>query len=258
MKRDFIAQGWGQIFAANGLGDFDSWWNLQADWFEPPNERRGGWSGVCRVRLDLPDGGNTHVFLKRQENHVRKTWRHPLRGEATFVGEMENLQQVERLRAGTLEALYFGHRKTGSNQRAILVTLELSGFRPLKEITEDWWKDGWQRWRTRRMELLKVVAVRLRRMHRGRRVHNSLYPKHIFVNPDDMDVRFIDLEKMRSSLTWKQAAKRDLDSLNRRSPYWSRSDRLRFLLAYLGQQKVNEEVRSLWRYLGSRWRPPGA
>ena len=46
------------VFAANGLDGFDAFWRLPEDWFEPPNRRRGGWSGVSRHRLSLPDGGS--------------------------------------------------------------------------------------------------------------------------------------------------------------------------------------------------------
>lgn len=253
--KDFIAAGWKDIFAHNGLTGFDSWWQLNTDWFEPPNKRRGGWSGVARVELDLPQGGHRRVFLKRQENHVRKTWRHPLRGEATFIGEMRNLQDLAGKEVGTLEPLYFAQRRQDGNVRVVLLTLELTGYIPLKEIIDQWQGSGWQQHRLQRLVLIPRVAQLVSRMHHGYRVHNSLYPKHLFVNTDSMDVRVIDLEKMRRALTPLRAAKRDLDSLNRRSPHFSRTDRLRFLLAYLGEGRVTPQTRGLWRYLAKRWRP---
>jgi hypothetical protein len=42
---------------------------------------------------------------------------------------------------------------------------------------------------------------------------------------------------------------RDLDTLNRHSPAWSRTDRLRFLLAYLKRHAVDSKVRKVWQRL---------
>ena len=252
---DYLAPGWQELFAHNGLNGFEDWWRLQAEWFEEPNRRRGGWSGVARVELALPDGASRAVFLKRQENHVRRTWRHPLRGEATFLGEMRNLQALARSGVATLDPLYFAWRRQGGSERAILVTLELSGYLPLRELADGWWDAGWAGYRVQRRQLIEGVARLLRAMHQGRRVHNSLYPKHLFVEPASLDVRVIDLEKMRRSPSSRRAALRDLDSLNRRSPHWSRSDRLRFLLAYLGEDRLSPDGRRLWRRLARKWRP---
>lgn len=46
--------------------------------------------------------------------------------------------------------------------------------------------------------------------------------------------------------------KRDLDALNRRSTVLSRSQRLRFLLVYLGKDEVDNEVRSWVRRVMQR------
>ena len=43
----FVEKGWQAIFEHNGLGSFDALWNLQADWFEPPNP-------VSYTHLTLP------------------------------------------------------------------------------------------------------------------------------------------------------------------------------------------------------------
>ena len=42
---------------------------------------------------------------------------------------------------------------------------------------------------------------------------------------------------------------RDLDSLNRHSYEWSRTDKLRFLMQYLDASTVNNELRTLWKAL---------
>ncbi len=54
--RDYVANDWESLAAANGLDSFESVWSLDIGWFEEPNVRRGGWSGVSRLELKLPDG----------------------------------------------------------------------------------------------------------------------------------------------------------------------------------------------------------
>ncbi len=246
---DYTATGWQTIFEHNQLPDFAAWWDLDIGWFEPRNERRGGWSGVSRLELTLSDGKTTGVFLKRQQNHTRKTLRHPVAGEQTFVGELHSMWTLANLGVNTLEPLYFGQRKLGADWQTILVTRELAGYQPLQKLVEDWQQQGWGQSRLLRRALIPGVASLLQQLHQGRWVHNCLYPKHLFVHPETLDVRVIDLEKMRRVLSQSRAALRDLDTLNRRSRNWSRTDRLRLLLAYQQLSAVNEDTRRLWRKL---------
>jgi hypothetical protein len=83
--KDFIAGDWQQLLDGNGLDSFEALWTLDAGWFEAPNKRRGGWSGVSRCDLEVPEGGSVGVFVKRQQDHVYRSPRHPLRGMLTFV-----------------------------------------------------------------------------------------------------------------------------------------------------------------------------
>jgi hypothetical protein len=250
--KDYIAPEWEQISSFNGLGGFNGLWELRASWFEPPNERRGGWSGVARVELNLPDGAKETVFLKRQENHTRRTVSNPIFGEPTFSGEIENILLLQQAGVPALEPLYYGQRKVDGKWRAILVTRELAGFQPMDVVTEEWVESGWGKSAVARRRFLSTLAVVLRRMHEQKLVHNSLHPKHVFVRlekGESPDVALIDLEKMRRALSVKRAMLRDLDSLNRRSYNFSRSDRLRFLKCYLKSDTLNSEARRIWKYL---------
>ncbi len=82
--KEFVGSGWKKILELNELESFDSIWELDAAWFEEPNKRRGGWSGVSRISLKTEEGGSVGVFLKRQENHNTKTLAKPVNGEPTF------------------------------------------------------------------------------------------------------------------------------------------------------------------------------
>ena len=87
--------------SASQLADFEGLWSLSSDWHEAPNERRGGWSGVSRHVLN--DG--SAIFLKRPENHLCRTLRHPWRGIPTFYREDLNILRLGAHQVGTVEAL---------------------------------------------------------------------------------------------------------------------------------------------------------
>lgn len=253
--KDYITPEWQHIQKFNDLNGFNDLWELKADWFEPPNERRGGWSGVARVELDLPGGAKEVVFLKRQENHTRRTLRNPIFGEPTFAGEIKNILLLWQAGVPTIEPLYYGQRKIEGKWRAILVTRELSGYRPLNVAIGEWEEQGWGKSVATRRKLIAALADVIRRMHEKKLVHNALHPKHVFVRLVEgrsPEVALIDLEKMRRTISVKRAMLRDLDSLNRRTFVLNNMDRLRFLKSYLNSRKLNSEGRGIWKCLAQR------
>lgn len=251
--KDYIADAWHDVLSHHQLDSFDALWDLDVPWFEEPNARRGGWSGVAQLRLTLPMGGSVGFFLKRQENHVFKTLAHPLRGQATFLREFVNIQHFEADEIPTLEVAFFGQKKVKGKLRAILLTRELEGYEPLssehfKQRCSGRTKQGVRR----KQVLIERIADVIRTMHDKGWMHDCLYPKHIFWTVSDrgeVDVRLIDLEKVRKVRGRSKAILRDLDSLNRRGEQFSRADRLRFLKAYLGQSKLNRSVKKWWNRL---------
>jgi len=246
----YLADNWRLIFEHNGLRTFDDFWRREIEWFEEPNYRRGGWSGVGRHELKSPEGGTVAVFVKRQENHVTRTWRHPLRGMATLQREFDNLLGFQSNQLPAPAPLYFAVWQVDGNLRAVLITEELTGFRSLESWTEEWIRDGWPPVAARR-RVIEAVAKVVRRMHAHRFQHNCLYAKHIFVKPaasGEVEVCVIDLEKARRRWLRRLAVHRDLDTLHRHTPGWRRADRMRFLVAYL-QVKSARMARPLWRVL---------
>lgn len=248
--KDYITPEWEHILKFNNLDGFDGLWELQADWFEPPNQRRGGWSGVARVELDLPSGGREAVFLKRQEEHTRRTLRNPIFGEPTFAGEIKNILLLRQAGVPTMDPLYYGQRKVNGKRRAILVTRELAGFRPLNELAKEWVEVGREKSVVSRRKLISTLADVIRRMHKHKLVHNALHPKHVFVRLVEgrpPEVALIDLEKMRRIISTRRAMWRDLDSMNRRARLFSRTDRLRFLKSYLDSHNLSREGKRVWK-----------
>lgn len=240
---EFIADQWRSRFAENGLVDFEAIWNLDIGWFEEPNRRRGGWSGVSR--MDIRTGnGTAGIFIKRQEDHIYRSARHPF-GELTFVREYHNNLAYHRAGVPALDVIYFATRDVQGHRRAILITRELEGFLPMDSFLQQSATTPLMR-----RQLAPVIADAVRKMHVSRLQHNCLYSKHVFVNASagTVEARVIDLEKTKRRWSRKQAMLRDLDTLNRHSLV-NTTDRLRFLLAYMQKSAVDSSVRELWNRL---------
>lgn len=255
--KDYLDERWRAILAHNGLADFDSLWRHAADWFEPPNRRRGGWSGVSRCELACPDGGRAAIFLKRQENHGTPSLLHPLRGVPTYLREFQRIMDYRRAGIPTLEPVFFGRRRVGGDDRAILVTAELTGFVSLEDRVRRWLDNGAPP-RPRRLAILGEVAALLRNMHAHGIQHSCFFPKHVFVRVGRVDeggaveARVIDLEKSRWRALPTLCALRDLYSLNLLSQSWSASDRLWFFKAYLQIPRLTPFAKWLWRRIAAR------
>lgn len=252
---NYLADRWKPVLEANGLADFDAIWNLDIGWFEPKNERRGGWSGVSRLSVRLPDGSGAGVFVKRQENHVFRSWRRPLRGEATLVREMKNLLRCRRLGIPVYEPIFFMQHDAGGGKRAILLTQELTGYHSLAELTDQWRESGWPA-RPERVRIIEEVAKTVALLHCHHLQHNCLFPKHIFIrqqSTNEVEVRLIDLEKLKWRPLFQAAVLRDLDTLNRHAHGWRATDRLRFLKYYVAHSRQRLQVDDLWRRLRRRF-----
>ena len=245
--QDYSANDWPSTAAANGLDSFESIWALDIGWFEEPNVRRGGWSGVSRYEVTLDDGRHEGIFIKRQQNHITRTLRYPFRGITTFRREFQNLMLLQSFGIPTLEVLYFADRQVNGDRRSMLVSRELAGYSSFEDCMVYWSQHGMPEkpvWR----EIIQRLAAIARRMHRHRMQHNSFLPKHVFIGEagGKMDIRLIDFEKSKRRLTREQALLRDLDTFNRRAPGLKMTDRLRFLLAYHETDRVNDRVRKTW------------
>ncbi len=257
--KHYLAPNWQAVLEFNQLRSFESFWKLDADWFEEPNQRRGGWSGVSRLVLALPEAGGTVVFFKRQENHLRRTCFHPFRGIPTFRAEIENILRLHQLDIPTVEPVYYAERKRDRGLQCILITRELTGYQPLDKLIDDWVAQGWAKYRTERRRILMAAASTCAQLHQHRMAHRAMHAKHLFVNRETAGICFIDLEKMRRTWSSRRAMLRDLDALNRHTYHLNRADRLRFLLAYFSANRINDEIRRVWYELAARHRgKPGS
>jgi Lipopolysaccharide kinase (Kdo/WaaP) family len=255
MTVDFVGEGWQKILQYNGLDSFDALWNMDVEWFEEPNERRGGWSGVARIQLKSPDGNEIGVFLKKQQNHTCKSLLHPIRGILTFAREFNNIRHFQRADVPALEPIYFGQRRVNGAHQGILITLELAGFHPMDAPQFLPGKDGLLSSIKARRALFETLAESLRRLHAHRRHHSCLYFKHIFIKPvneTEFEVRLIDLEKARWHLLARRSIFRDLYTLSRHAHGWPRTDYMRFFLIYRQEQHLSPASKKLWRAIAAK------
>jgi hypothetical protein len=234
---------------------FDRLWSIEKSAVEPGNFNRGGESSVIQWSFTAkesrqPDTPSGHVFIKRQRNHLCRTWHAPLRGEPTFNREFRNLLIGLKKNLPIVRPVFYQATNHHGVQSAVLVTEDLDqGFVPLNQILPKW-KSLPQEDRTR---IIHDIALALRALHDAGIEHRCLYPRHIFVaerpaantNLNDR-IRLIDLEK-GTHIFFDRSRVRDLETLHRRTQKPggpSRTERLRFILTYLRNRSAISEAMS--------------
>lgn len=211
-----------KILEDNDLGQFDRIWALQAPWFEDPNERREGVSGVVTWQLKLPDDSSQRVFIKRQENHNTRTYRHPFRGEPTFYREFRNLQMLESMGVPVIEVLYYGEALGAGKRQAILISKGLDDYVSL----EEWFSQPEKISNQDSVNaVLSALVKAIKPMHNNRIKHGCLYGKHLFVkelqaqqDAPVFDIKLLDLEKAKKIWPKRLAIEKDLSQLLRHMP----------------------------------------
>jgi len=238
-----------QIFAQHQLDGFNELWHKNIDWFEEPNYRRGGWSGVGQLILKN-DGDELSVFVKKQQNHGRRTLFHPFKGEPTFRREFNRLAFLDACHIMAPKVVFYGEQIIDNKACAMLATETLLDFDALDVVTQRWHESG-HITRQQKRCLLATVAKSLRSFHKAGLVHRALYPKHIFIKSGDSqpEVALIDLEKARFSPFFLYRAYVDLSSLNRHTKYWTKSERLFFFLQYFQVKRLSKTLRYFCKFV---------
>lgn len=240
----FIAVNARDVLARNGLDTFESLWAYDASSSPAIMTRGTGWKKVVRLELNDANGEPQSFYLKRQDDQLVRHVLRPL-GEASFAREFRAIQRFAHLGIPALEAAFFDQRDVGGHRQAILLTRALDIYKPLTFWYERWGRLAWRD----RQDLILAAAALIRALHNAERMHHSLYPKHIFLKIDDdgAGARLIDLVETRPAWLGQRDKIRDLRSLLRESAVATPGQKLRFFLAYLGRQRLDEESRQLLR-----------
>lgn len=188
---------------------FEYFWNLPKNWFEPPNHRRGGWSGVIKHTLPLNKDITVPLFVKLQSNSVCKSIRHPFKGKPTFYREFVNTRKVIKANVKALDFIYFAQQDLD----AILVSKSLEGYQDLYDTL-----NMLEAKPKLRAKVLMMLSNNLVALHKAKIKHGALYEKHVLVKIDneDIDLRFIDFEKSRRGRSVVDCIVRDIYTLFRR------------------------------------------
>jgi tRNA A-37 threonylcarbamoyl transferase component Bud32 len=258
--KTYSAKEWQKNLQIQGLSSFEDLWECEKNkifethWVEEPNQRRGGWSGVVRIVLHDAAGKERVAFLKRQSNHLYYSIGNPFKGRPTFEREFRNIIRFNRHQIPTVTPIYFSRR----GRDAILMTEELTGYRPLKSWFEQWQQTGFPE-RALRNRIINELARVVSKIHHNHYKHCCLVFKHVFLNLDNNEVKIsiIDLEKLRYWFSIHQCRITDLDSLFRtRINKICATDKWRFMRAYLGADANKEDIKALWRKMSFRLSKP--
>ena len=225
-----------KLLEQNKLSHFEQIWALNTEWFEAPNYRRNGWSGVIKYPLTDSDGHIRWIFIKRQENHNFKTILHPIKGIPTFQREYYNINHLTKNNIPTLTTLYYAERSINGNDQAILITQSLEGYKSF----EDFFAENVSGVEIpQRSAIMTLTGQIIRKMHDAHFRHNCLYAKHLFINndTDNIDVRLIDLEKLKWLPFLKQIRRNDLSRLIRRGDPLKYQDLKTILTSYYSSGK---------------------
>lgn len=227
------------------LARFDDWWKLDLEAVDETNTGRGGWSTVFKFQR-----AGKIFYVKRQANYLSRSLSSGFLATPTFKLELDQIHRYRARQIPCIDPVFFASVKTQGEYRAILVTEALEDYCSLDDLLKDDVKLAeWDR------HLLCIsLANAISKLHAAGIEHYNLYPKHIFVRCHHglIDVRFIDLETSRHNFGSFKRKLRDIETLSRRTPWVSKTERLRFLLVYLGKDRVDKTVRRAINFILKR------
>ena len=192
-----LSKQWRDALNAAGLLDIEAATKRDFNWFEPPNKRRGGWSGVTRIVLnpDAPQSEQQAVFLKIQQNHFYTSPRTGFRKRLTFEREYQALTAISAFIHDIPNLVLFANWRQNKHTGAILITEAIDDY-----ISLDKWLTQHGPDATRLNAVLEALANTLRQLHARKWAHFGLFPKHVFIRkttPNTETIKLIDLEKTR-------------------------------------------------------------
>lgn len=213
--------------------------------------------GRTVTRLEL---NGRAFYLKRNQFNWRefiKTLLHLRLPPRNAVTEWKNISAIKRIGIPTLKPIAMGEKRlSGLEIASFILTEELYGAEPLEKVIPSKLSgelsDGNRKWK---YSILRRVAQIARRMHANGMCHQDFYLGHLFWTPDDT-LYLIDLQRVvnRSKLPRRYIVK-DLGQLNFSADCVgniSRTDRMRFLLLYLGVKSLGASEKNLARSITAK------
>lgn len=245
-ERTIIAPEWKNLLHASGLTDVSSVYACNAGIVVT----QSGTTEVRRVTLGEGAAPRTVFIKKYWVTSARQLWSGLLRG--VLFGKSKarrEFNNLNLLRAAGLDApagIAFGEeRRAGFVVRSFLISEGVADPQPLDLLLRDWLPQQpaveQRRWRA---ELIHRLADYTRRLHAQRFVHHDYFWRNIILTGTSLEhFALIDAHKGRVWSAWAEQRNRakDLATLDAPAPaFFRRTERLRFLLAYLGKKRLDD------------------
>jgi hypothetical protein len=225
------------------LMDIGSVSQREFDWFEAPNRRRGGWSGVTRIVLnpDAPEAEQKAVFLKIQQNHYYIAPNTGFMKRLTFEREFAAMQALKPHCSAIPDVVMFAKWEENGNEGSILVTESLDSWIPVRPwILGD--LDEPAPTGDRLQRALEAIAQTAREINTAGWVHMCFSAKHLFVK-EQADSSFltavVDLEKTRKRIGLNRRTVKDCSHFMRHTPGLSEEGKMHFLKGYFQTDQLN-------------------
>lgn len=255
IKKKWTSPEWENALKDADLLDIEAVSKREFDWFEEPNRRRGGWSGVTRIVLN-PEAApqdQQAVFLKIQQNHFYRAPSTCFLKRLSFAREFDALQALSPQIQCMPNLLLFAKWKHNGNQGSLIVTEALEGFEPFdqwlkkqKALVDSDQSDSI-------LKALQSIADATRELHHAGWAHFGLYPKHAFIRKNEngnYTTRLIDLEKARQPLRSTQSTIEDVSRFLRHSKQLNDQEKIEYLRTYfqtdtfsVAQQRLIHKMR---------------
>ena len=251
MERLFVNPKFANAFTRRGWNNFST---VFAHFF--PNYTRRGKMMVEPVTIPTPDGAVPAFF--KLYHHGRSGWRFWMRSSKARC-EFENYAIFECLGVAAAEHIACGEERawTGRLQRAFIITRAVP---QASELDDFFATTPGTRWRRR---VLEELAGMVRRLHAADFFYYDLVWRNILVSQEtpEKEPRLFLIDCPRGGLARfakHRKCLRDLASLDKTAArLCSRAERLRFLLCYLGKNRLDDEVKAMahacLKYRHERW-----
>ena len=205
----------------------------------------------------LPSNGGAFDAFFKLYHHRPGGWRFWMR-TSKARREYENYAVFEKLGVPAAEAIACGEERDrfGRLRRAFIVTRAVPNALTLDDFFQS------RPPRNERHKILAALAEIVRRLHAAQFYYYDLVGRNILVSSPaagEKQVVLIDCPRGGTSRVASGRKRlRDLASIDKAAAqFCSRPERLRFLLAYSGRDRIDDEVRALARscveYRRTRW-----
>ena len=242
---------WKALLNETGLLNIESVSQREFDWFEEPNRRRGGWSGVSRIELNPGASGEEAraVFLKIQQNHFYVAPNTCFLKRLTFEREFAAMQAIRPYCNAIPQIAMFAKWQENGNQGSILVTEALDGWIPLRP-----WLLGELDQpapdKETRHRAFDAIAKTARSINQAGWIHMCFSAKHIFVKEQSdstFSVRVVDLEKTRRRIGLARRTIKDCSHFMRHTLAITDENKTHFLKSYFQTEHFTPAQKALIR-----------